>query len=178
LSSLVAGIASDRLRSLSLIEGLGPLTRPPATSPSQLAHYLKHLTTNSIKPAKGYKEFQKAAEMRASKGYVSLDIATKLCERGLEERDGLYYWRHDRRLLSHSPLQMTEAQVLPCLKQISVPTLLLWADQGFSLSEELMALRMNAVHDLTMKELAGGHHVHMEEPEAVARLLTEFYHGL
>jgi pimeloyl-ACP methyl ester carboxylesterase len=73
---------------------------------------------------------------------------------------------------------MTEAQVLPCLQQISVPSLLLWADQGFSLSEELMALRMNTVHDLTMKQLAGGHHVHMEEPEAVARLLTEFYHGL
>jgi pimeloyl-ACP methyl ester carboxylesterase len=178
LGSLLAGIAPDYISSLSLIEGLGPLTSPAESTADQLSHFASNLNINNKSPPKGYKNFESAAQARALRGYVSLDIAKKLCERGLIEKEGLYYWRHDRRLLSHSPLQMIEAQVLPCLKKISAPTLLVWANEGFSFNNELMKQRINAVNNLTIEYLVGGHHVHMEQPEAVARLLAEFYRPL
>ena len=175
IGSLVAGIAPQRISSLSLIEGLGPLTSPEETTLKQLSNFLSTLTRNTNKKPKGYTNFASAALARSEKGYVSFEIATKLCERGLVEKEGMYYWRHDKRLLSPSPLKMTQAQVLSCLKQIHAKTFLLWGSEGFSFNNEAMQERINAVEHLVIQRLDGGHHIHMEQPEAVAKLLLEFY---
>ena len=175
MASLVASIAPYYLSSLSLIEGLGPLTRPAETSVDQLTHYLASLNAANRKKAKGYKDRENAAITRAEKGYLSLELARMLCQRGLKEENGLYYWRHDRRLLTPSPLQMTETQVLACLKKIQTKTLLIWADNGFSFNNQLMEQRVKSVESLTINYLQGGHHVHMEHADLVADSLALFY---
>lgn len=174
LASLVAGVAPERLLSLSLIEGLGPFSSPAETACNQLSRYLHYLTQKAAKKAKGYNKFENAAFARSLKGYVSLDIAKTLCERGVKEEHGLYYWRHDRRLLEASPLRMTETQILSCLEHIAAKTCLIWASEGFSFDSDLMQGRIKSVRDLTIEHLEGGHHIHMEQPEAVAKLLTAF----
>ena len=171
--SLVAGIAPNYLLSLSLIEGLGPLTQSPESSAIQLIHYIDHLSFAN-RQAKGYKDQESAALVRAKKGYVSLEIAKKLCERGLEEKNGLYYWCHDLRLQAPSPLQMTEIQVLSCLKEIRANTLLILADNGFSFNSKLMEQRIQRVKNLNIRYLNGGHHIHMEQPHSVANTLLNF----
>ena len=175
LGSLVAGVAPDRFLSLSLIEGLGPFSHPGETACRQLSDYLQYVTQAPIKPSKGYKESNNAALARAMKGYVSIEIAKRLVERGLVEEQGVYYWRHDRRLLVPSPLRMTEAQILSCLKEITVNSLLIWANKGISFNNELIQERVKAVKHLKVERLEGGHHIHMEQPQAVAQLLAEFY---
>lgn len=174
LASLVAGIAPQYLLSLSLIEALGPLTQPPESCALQLSKYLSSLQAPNRKTTKGYPNKEIAAQVRAEKGYVSIEIAKILCERGLREENGHYYWRHDKRLIAPSPLQMTEIQVLSCLKEISTKSLLLWGDKGFSFNRELMEQRVAAVKNLTVSSLPGGHHLHMEHPEAIAQALTSF----
>ncbi|BCA94148.1 lipase [Legionella antarctica] len=178
LASIIGGIAPDRFLSLSLIEGLGPFSHPEKTACKQLSAYLKHLTQTNTKKAKGYSQFESAALARSLKGYVSLDIAKILCERGLIEKQGSFYWRHDRRLLVPSPLRMTERQIISCLEQISAPTLLIWASKGFSFNSKLMQGRIKAIDHLKIKHLDGGHHIHMEQPEVVCKLLTDFYLSL
>lgn len=174
IASLVASIAPQYLLSLSLIEGLGPITQPAESAPIQLTHYLNNLTSLKSNKRKGYHDINSAAQARSSKGYVSLDIAKRICERGLVEDDGVYYWRHDKRLVGPSPLQMTERQVLSCLEQIPTKTFLLWANNGFSFNSELMQQRINAINNLTIKYLEGGHHIHMEQPKTVSELLADF----
>lgn len=174
IASLVAGIAPQYLLSLSLIEALGPLSSPPETSVQQLTHYLNNLNSKHHKELKGYKTFESAVLARAAKGYVSLDIAHKLTERGLIEKNGIYYWRHDRRLLTPSPLKMTEAQVLSCLKEIKTNTFLLWASNGFAFNSKLLEKRVEIIQNLTLKNLDGGHHIHMEQPSIVAEYLMDF----
>ena len=93
--------------------------------------------------------FDSAALARSRKGYVSLEIAKILCERGLLEKNGLFYWRHDRRLLAPSPLRMTEAQILSCLENIHTKTCLIWASDGFAFDSKLMQARIKAVRNLT-----------------------------
>lgn len=175
LVSIVASLVPERVRSLSLIEGLGPLTLPPETAHRQLRHYLDYLINTKTKKPKHYPNIDFAAKARSIKGYVSLEIAKILCERGLVKRRGELFWRHDSRLLTPSPLQMTEDQVLSCLTHIKAKTYLFWASNGFSYHYELMKKRIEAVDDLMIKRLEGGHHIHMEQPKEVAQLLAVLY---
>lgn len=178
LGSIVGGVNPERFLSLSLIEGLGPFSHPDKTACKQLSAYLDYLTKEKTKKTKGYSTFEGAALARAIKGYVSLDIAKILCERGLIDKHGFFYWRHDRRLLGPSTLYMTEMQILSCLQHISAKTCLIWASEGFSFDSKMMQERIKAIKNLKIEHLDGGHHIHMEQPEVVGQLLTDFYHTL
>jgi len=175
LASLIAGVAPERLLSLSLIEGLGPFSHPEDSACSQLTSYMKFVSTKKNKKSKGYPSFADACKARAASGYVSLEIATKLCERGVVEEETLFHWRHDKRLIAPSPLRMTEGQILSCLKTITAPSILFWASNGFSFDSELMQERIKTVNNLKVEQLNGGHHIHMEQPEVIAKLLADFY---
>ncbi|WP_028388610.1 alpha/beta fold hydrolase [Legionella fairfieldensis] len=173
LASLVAGVAPEHILSLMLIEGLGPFSSPEQTCREQLAYYGHYLKSNA-KRARSYSSPLLAAQARAKQGYLSLEYIEILCQRGLEKKGEVYYWRHDRRLLNASPLRMTENQILSCLEGIVAKSFLIWADQGFAFHDQIMRKRMQAVKHLKVIELAGGHHVHMEKPDAVAQRLIEF----
>jgi pimeloyl-ACP methyl ester carboxylesterase len=175
LSSLVAGVAPHRLLSLSLIEGLGPFSKPEETASQQLSQYLNFLSHKNSKKRKGYMKFESSALARSIKGYVSFEIAKILCQRGTIEEEGNYYWRHDRRLLNPSPLQMTEEQILSCLRNIQAATYLIWASNGFSFDSLLMQERIKSVKNIKIEHVDGGHHIHMEQPELVSKLLNRFY---
>ncbi|KTD75564.1 alpha/beta fold hydrolase [Legionella waltersii] len=174
LGSLLAGVAPERFLSLSLIEGLGPFSLPAETACKQLTTFMDYLDQKKSSKITGYKAFDHAARARSTKGYVSLEIAKILCERGTMEEDGIYYWRHDRKLLIPSPLKMTEEQVLSCLSEVQCKTLLIWATSGFAFNSDLINARMKAIKHMEVKQLEGGHHIHLEEPEVVTRLLAQF----
>ncbi|QBR83264.1 alpha/beta hydrolase [Legionella israelensis] len=178
LASLAGGVAADKILSLSLIEGLGPFTSSPDTANIQLSDYIKHQILTDKKPVRGYKSVEKAAEARAKRGHVSIEAARILCKRGIKKENHLYYWQHDRRLLIPSPLRMTEEQVLSCLKAIIVKTCLIWASEGYSFNLETMETRMKVVKQLQTHQLKGGHHIHMEKPQEVAKRLLSFYQNL
>ncbi|WP_454782873.1 alpha/beta fold hydrolase [Legionella sp. WA2022007384] len=173
LASLVGGVIPERFLSLSLIEGLGPFSHPAETACQQLRDYSYFLTQKS-KKSKGYDSLNSAALARAFKGYVSLEIAKILCERSLIEKKGKFYWRHDQRLLVRSPLRMTEPQILSCLQEITAKTYLVLSSRGFSFDTEIINNRIKAVKNLTLKKMDGGHHIHMEQPEVISKLLADF----
>lgn len=178
LASIVGGVAPNRFLSIALIEGLGPFSHPEESACEQLTSYLDDLTHQNTKKTKGYHQFEHAALARSLKGYVSLEIAKILCHRGLVKKHGLYYWRHDKRLLAPSPLRMTEQQILSCLRQISAKTCLIWASTGFSFDSKLMQERIKTVSNLKIAHFDGGHHIHMEQPKEVGQCLTDFYNSL
>ncbi|WP_392536307.1 alpha/beta fold hydrolase [Legionella sp. 227] len=173
LASLVGGVVPERFLSLCLIEGLGPFSHPAETACQQLREYA-HFLVQKSKKSKGYDHINSAALARAFKGYVSLDIAKILCERSLIEKKGKFYWRHDQRLLERSPLRMTETQILSCLQEITAKTYLLLSSRGFAFDTEIMNTRIETVKNLTLKTMDGGHHIHMEQPEVISKLLADF----
>lgn len=173
LASLVGGVAPERILSLSLIEGLGPFSHPAETACQQLREYAHFLNQKNKQP-KGYDHLNSAALARAFKGYVSLDIAKVLCERGLIEKQGKFYWRHDQRLFIHSPLRMTEEQILSCLRKITAKTHLLVSSNGFSFDANIIENRIKTVKNISVKTVEGRHHIHMEEPEVISKLLADF----
>ncbi|WP_019216085.1 alpha/beta fold hydrolase [Legionella tunisiensis] len=174
LASLIAGIAAEQILSLILIEGLGPFSQPEQTCRKQLTQYLHHLKGDD-KEAKPYQSVDLAAQARAKRGYLSLEHAQIICQRGLVKKKESFYWRHDRRLLNPTPLYMTEGQILACLQGITARSLLILADNGFVFKDFDMQERIKAVNNLQINQMKGGHHIHMEQPDAIAQRLVKFY---
>lgn len=175
LASLIAGVVPEQILSLVLIEALGPFSNPESSAREQLASYAHRFCQIQSKQARPYQSLEEAALNRAQKGYLSQEFAEILAKRGLEEKEQAFYWRHDRRLLIASPLTMTEGQVLSCLTGISAKSCLIKASKGYEFDQEILQKRVTAVKDLQIFTFKGGHHIHMEEPEAVAQCLNSFY---
>lgn len=175
LASLIAGVAPDQILSMALIEGLGPFSYPEETCQKQLTQYMHQVVMSEHKKAKPYSSMNLAAQARTKRGYLSLEHAQILCQRGVREEQNSFYWRHDRRLLYPTPLRMTEGQILSCLKNITAKSCLIWAENSFVFQEYDMKTRVNAVSNLLIYQIKGEHHVHMEQPGAVAQCLAEFY---
>jgi pimeloyl-ACP methyl ester carboxylesterase len=175
LASLVAGVSPEKILSMILIEGLGPFSQPEESCRDQLAQYAQYLLKYPSSSEKSYSSINLAAQARAKRGYLSLKHAKLLCQRGTYEREGMVYWRHDKRLLNPTPLRMTEGQILSCLNNITAKSCLFWAENSSVFNEYDMDTRVRAVKNLTIYHIKGGHHLHMEEPGRIAQCLAEFY---
>lgn len=178
LASLVAGVIPERMLSLTLIEALGPFSSPELSCRKQLAHFAENDLVKISKEPKFYPSLNLAAHARAKSGHLSLEHAQILCERGVEEKEGQFFWRHDRRLITSTPLRMTETQILTCMEAITTKTCLIWAEKGFVYDQHQMQKRIEAVNQLEVIRMEGGHHLHMEKPDAVNQRLEEFYRNL
>ncbi|MBA2709965.1 MAG: alpha/beta hydrolase [Tatlockia sp.] len=175
LASLIAGVEPQKILSMVLIEALGPFSNPESSACEQLAGYANKISKVQNKKAKPYQSLEQAASNRAQNGYLSQECAEILAERGLQEFEQSFFWRHDRRLLLSSPLTMTEGQVLSCLEGIKAKSCLIRASRGFEFDFKIFDKRVEAVKNLKVFSLDGGHHIHMERPEAVAQCLADFY---
>jgi pimeloyl-ACP methyl ester carboxylesterase len=107
-------------------------------------------------------------------GGLSEHAARVLCTRGLERSESGFYWRSDRRLRATSRLRLAEDHVLAFIRAMNVPTLLVRAEPGLDMDEAAYAQRVAAHPDLKVARLPGTHHVHMEDPVPVARVIREF----
>ena len=175
LASLVAGVVPDKLSSLALIEALGPFSGPEQACRSQLANYVNYLG-DDISGAKPYASMELAAKARAKSGHLPMEFARILCQRGVKEEQGKFFWCHDRRLVHPTPLRLTEMQIISCLEGIDTKSCLITADNGFEFNKADIQNRVNAVQNLAVINMPGGHHLHMENPGAVSEHLIRFYH--
>lgn len=177
LASLIAGIIPQRVLSLGLIEAIGPLVAPQNTASEQLTTYAINLQKLTTK-VRSFESIEHAALIRSSKNYISYEQSKLICSRALKKINQSYYWRHDKRLYLSSPLKMTEEQVLSCLTKISCNTQLILASHGYKFKPDLLKRRIESVQHLTFNTLEGRHHIHMEQPEAVAQLLAKSFNEI
>lgn len=173
LASLIAACQPKEVDTLFLIEGLGPLSQNPQDSFKNYVKYLTAYDKQKIKQHPGYASIQEAILTRAANGYISIELATSLCERALIKRENRYYWRHDKRLTLPSAMRMTEQQVCSFLTAIAAPTHLFTAQDGFDFSESIMRNRIQCVKNLQHHALDGGHHLHMENPSPIASIINQ-----
>ncbi len=97
------------------------------------------------------------------------DQARPIVERGLRKTGDGWHWRSDPRLNRASPVRLAEGQIHSLLRGIESPTALLLAKpEAPYLPEALMQARADCVDDIVVSHMDGGHHLHLEHPEAVA----------
>ncbi len=174
VASLVAAVAPQRVERLALIEGLGPLAADAGEAPQRLLRSLEQTALLAGKRAPVYPDLEAAAHARHAVGGIGAAAARLLAERNSQETLGGVTWRTDPRLRVGSPLFLTEEQVLAFLQRIEAPSLLVRASTGNLHPRAHMPARYACVRDLRIVDVEGGHHVHMDTPEAVAQTLRAF----
>lgn len=183
MGGVMAGLYSatfpQQIKSLILIDSMGPITTSAKQAPEQLAKgILEHR-----KPAPVLKVFrclQDAidARVKASQTLQGEEIAP-VVERNLIAAEGGLCWRTDPRLRRASKVRFTEDQVEAFWSNIKIPVCGVVAERGIIPSQWLQA-RGALIDKLTVNRVAGHHHLHCQKEgaETSANLIHEFLKAL
>jgi pimeloyl-ACP methyl ester carboxylesterase len=168
IASLVAAAAPERIGRLLLIEGLGPLGDDGTLTLHRFREGLAPRVWPG-KPLRTFGEAEQAVSARARASGLRAELARPIVERGLRQVADGWQWRSDPRLTQPSPLRLAEAQIHALLRGIAAPTALLLAEPATSyLPGASMQQRAACVAAIRVSHMAGGHHLHLEHPDAVA----------
>ncbi|HEY9130902.1 MAG TPA: alpha/beta hydrolase [Dyella sp.] len=172
IASLVAAAAPAAIERLALIEGLGPVADDGSHTLQRFRDALIEPSGKASRGLRVFRDIDQAASARAIASGLRADLARPIVERALLEITDGWHWRSDPRLNRATPLRMAESQVRALLAGIRAPTALLLATPHAPyLPPTLMAERTRCVADIAVTHLQGGHHLHVERPEAVAEWL-------
>lgn len=174
VAGFVAATVPDRINCLTLLEGFGPFSAKPSTAPAQLSQSIREMRTLVNKRLPVYASLEDAARARQLVSDFDLDCATILSRRGTRECEGGYTWRSDPRLRIKSPHYLSEAQVAAYLRAIKAPTILVRATRGLPVRRKGIESRYGHVPQLQIRDVQGGHHVHLQDPRRVADILRDF----
>ncbi|MDA3913951.1 alpha/beta fold hydrolase [Oleiagrimonas sp.] len=176
VASLVAAAAPERVRRLALIEGLGPLADDPGNTLERFRHAADRRLARSEPRLRTFADIDAAVQVRSRASRMDASLARPIVERGLVEVDGGYRWSSDPRLTQPTPVRLAESQVRTLLAGISAPTWLLLAHpQTPYLPEDMLRARAAVIPAIRIDHMDGSHHLHLEHPEAVARLLLDHF---
>ncbi len=166
VATLFAGAFPERVSRLLLLDGLTPLDYPAEQLPQQMAEALLKGTRLSRRSLRPYARFEQAVQARMNGRWpVSRAAACWLLERGLRQQPDGWVWRSDLALTRPSVVRLCEQQITAFVRRLTMPVLLVMAEQGIGLARVEPWLELMPA--LELKVLAGGHHLHLEEEAAV-----------
>ncbi|MCA9577231.1 MAG: alpha/beta hydrolase [Sandaracinaceae bacterium] len=176
--AMFAGVRSERLRSVALLEGLGPPSAPLDSAPDRYKSWLTSCARVADKPTTVIVDLDDALRrMRVQNSQLSGAFgrflamhATKACADGT---DGLT-WRFDPLHRTLSPLPFRAEMFVAFLARIRAPALVMLGEKGFRLADE--AARLAALHEPTVHEVPGtGHMLHWFAAEEVCGALAAHF---
>ncbi len=175
IASLVAAVAPRRTQALVAIEALGGLAAPASQTVERLRAHVAALAAFSDKQLRVFTDI--AAPVRARMLANQLDEASArlLVERGVRPVAGGWSWRSDPRLMLPTAVRMTEEQVHDVLGAIQCPAQVIYATPAQPyFPEPERSQRAALLAHGRLHTLPGHHHLHMDQPEAVAVVIRDF----
>ena len=175
--SILAGLYPDKVLSLVLLDGAGPLVSDLETMCEQFRRSITQF--QSPRPLRPYPSLAALASGRQKKHNITLESCETLAKYGhILSEEGIYQWSFDPKLLGLAPFQMTGEEVISILKHIVAPTLFIRPLEGYPYPEDLMQQRLHCFKNLTYVCTPGGHHAHLDHPKSSATLIRNFYHKI
>jgi pimeloyl-ACP methyl ester carboxylesterase len=169
IATMVAAGAPDRVERMVLIEALGPIAGAAEDAGSRLRQAVAaHRALDLDKTPRVIPSIEAAVAARLAVSKMDPACARLIVERNLREVDGGYAWRSDPRLTLPGHLRTGEAFIRSWIRSIECPVLVIAADPPppyftHALREE----RVRELKDGRCEVIAGGHHLHMEQPGRV-----------
>ncbi len=185
IASAFAAAFPEKVKSLTLIDSLGFICAPAQDVSKQLRQGI--LSRNKI--VKVSREFteQTAIKARLNASDLQERHAKLIVKRALNRveskaveddttnsHQALFSWRSDPRLRTISPYRLTLSQGQQLLKDIKCPVKLIYGDKGMHRVKAGLEDFATCLANLSLTELQGGHHIHMEQSEQTVLLLNEF----
>jgi pimeloyl-ACP methyl ester carboxylesterase len=168
IASLAAAAAPRHIERLCLIEGLGPLGDDGSHTLQRFRDAFA-APTGSGKSLRMFRDIDQAISARTLASGLRAELARPIVQRGLLETEDGWRWRSDSRLTRLSAMRMAESQISALLAGIEAPTsLLLSQPMTPYLPSALMQARAAHVRHIHVEHMDGGHHLHLEHPQAVA----------
>ncbi|MFT5675025.1 MAG: pimeloyl-ACP methyl ester carboxylesterase [Paraglaciecola sp.] len=174
IASIYSSCFSERVSHYISIESFGPIAKEPESSPTQLRDSIENRLKMSKSKAQHPTTLQRTIDARVKVGDLNIDSATLLVNRNVEQIGDDFRFRTDRRLRSISSLRVTETQAEAFMRAITCPTLVINGDRGYEMMKKVLNARKTWTANLTCRECQGGHHLHMDNPEPVARQIVTF----
>jgi pimeloyl-ACP methyl ester carboxylesterase len=176
IATMVAVSAPERIERLALSVALGPLAGEADDAGTRLRSAVKARRALKYgRPPKVIADVEQAVDARLAVSNMSREAARLIVARNLRAVDGGYAWRSDPRLTLPSHLRVAEDFIRAWLRALEVPTFVLCAEPSPPYFQpELRDARVAEEPDARLALLAGGHHLHMEQPQAVAALVLPF----
>jgi len=186
IGSLVAAACPERIERFVAIEALGALAETPERTVIRMREAVA-ATRALRKRLRVFADVDSAIRARMQANALSEPVARLLVERGLVPvatgaQLGGHVWSSDPRLTLPTMLRPTEPQVRNLVAGIECPTRVIYADPAQPyLPDALRRERAALLPRGEMVVLPGGHHLHMEDPRAVAAAIGDFFtrdHGV
>lgn len=174
ISQLVASVIPERIQCLTLIEGFGLLTFEANQTREKLAHALKQRRELATKKAPVYNNKERIIRLRAEVSAVTPEQIAPIVERNLYAVNGGWSWRVDPRVRLGSPFRYNLEQADNLMAGIQCPVQLIRGETGFKEIDQALLRWSKHVKNIQECTLAGGHHVHLQCPNAVAQQINAF----
>ncbi|UNK42333.1 alpha/beta hydrolase [Luteimonas sp. S4-F44] len=175
IASLVAAACPARIERLVAIEALGALPETEDNTVVRLREAVTSARGLGERPLRVFPNLDAPVRTRMRVNALSEGSARGLVERGVQKVDGGYVWCSDPRLTVPTAVRMTPGQVDALVAGIECPTRVIYADppQDY-LPEPDRSRRARLLPEGDLVVLPGGHHLHMEQPDAVAAAIGDF----
>ncbi len=175
--SMYGGVRPERLRTLTLIEGLGPPEGDPTDAPGRARRWFDQVAHAREKTPRSMADTAEAlARMRVRNPGLPDDFGLLLAEKATRAVGDGRQWSFDPLHLTRSPMQFRTDIYSAFLKSITVPTLLVLAEHGMRLPDGSEKDRANDIPNYRTIEIADvGHMVHWFKPDELAEALVAFF---
>jgi pimeloyl-ACP methyl ester carboxylesterase len=164
----------EKIKSLTLLDSIGFINVSAEQTTTQLRQgmlsRLKGLNKNKSK----HMSEESAINARVLVSDLNYEQATLIVRRGLIKLEEHFEWRADSRLRTTSPYRLTLMQAEQFIRDIKTPVQLIYGSKGHDMVVKGIKHFGPLFEQFLSHELNGGHHVHMEQPEATVQLINEF----
>lgn len=176
VGTLLAGAFPERVARLACIELYGVATvSDDEPLPKRFREILMQLDYMQPRPDKVYQDYEALIRARRGAGDIRPENAALLLSRNTSKGYEGYRFLSDRRLRIWQPSLLSEAQMMSFIEAIQSPVLVIEGEQGYAPHWTFLPPRYAATGDIQVQRLSGGHHLHMDNPQAVAACLRAFW---
>ena len=176
IATVVAASAPERVDKLALIEALGPIAGKADEAGVRLRQAVTaRRALDGNKSQRVITDLEIAVDSRLVVSKMTRAAARLIVARNLRAVTGGFAWRSDPRLTLPTHVRTDESFIRNWIRAIEAPTLVIAADPAPPyFTPQMRSERIADLRDGRLQVIAGGHHLHMEQPAAVAAALRPF----
>ncbi|WP_460760213.1 alpha/beta fold hydrolase [Lysobacter fragariae] len=181
ISSILCAAAPARVSRLLAIEALGALSDSADHTAARLRESVAARRALATKRLRVFPDIDTAIRARIQANGLSEPVARLLVERGVvavhdEHGNAGYSWSSDPRLTITTAVRMIEDQVRDLLVNIECPVRVVYADPAPPyFPDALRRERASLLRHGEVFVVPGTHHLHMEDPAAIAAVIGDFF---